>query len=283
MKPYYIGPVKITPLGTHAELSAKYNSRKRHEMKGYVNEPCPPDDNFGGKFYLLDYSEMGTTAWNDSKVDTDVRGLPSWKELKSYAEKTARGMLENFEAANKEKVVGTPNRCVTRGGSLEKATVWVEAMVRGFTSRSYAVGRTRDGDCWPEGVYVEVDCFELEIDFSKLSPETRAAYLRIRAESKKLNRKLNLMEPYKDAYKLASEKVAKAGEKKKEIDEKLARLDEERNALKHEAIFAIEEKTRLFIAEAKANEACHKRAKKLGLNVSKDSDGWAYGEVSLAA
>lgn len=283
MKPYFIGPVKVTPLGTHAELSAKYNSRKRHEMKSFVNEPCPPDDNFGGKFYLLDYSEMGTTAWDDSKVDTDVRGLPSWKELKSYAEKTARGMLENFEAANRKKVVGTPNRCVTRGGSLEKATVWVEAMVRGFTSRSYAVGRTRDGDCWPEGVYVEVDCFELEIDFTKLSPETRAAYLRVRAESKKLNRKLNLMEPFKDAYKLASEKVAKASEKKKEIAEKLARLDEERNAVKREAILALESSYISELEKKDANEACRKRAKKLGLNVSEDSDGWAYGDVSLAA
>jgi len=283
MKPYFIGPVKVTPLGTHAELSAKYNSRKRHEMKGFVNEPCPPDDNYGGKFFILDYSEMGTTAWDDSKVDTDVRGLPSWKELKSYAEKTARGMLENFEAANREKVIDTPHRCATRGGSLEKATVWVEAMVRGFTSRSYAVGRTRDGDCWPEGVYVEVDCFELEIDFTKLSPETRAAYLRVRAESKKLNRKLHLLKPYKDANKLASEKVAKASEKEKEIAEKLRRLAEEVNAMEVEAVFARKEKNRLDIAEVKANLACHKRAKKLGLNVSVDSDGWAYGDVSLAA
>jgi hypothetical protein len=264
-------------------LSAKYNSDRKHELKSFVNKPCPVGDNYGGAFFLLDNPEIGTTAYEDSKVEMYERGFPKFKELKEFAERAARKMLENFEDANKGKVVDTPHCCVTRGGSLKKETVWVEAMVRGFTSRSYAVGRTSDGDCWPEGVYVEADCFELEIDFNKLSPETRAAYLRVRAESKKLNRKLNLMKPYKDAYKLASEKVAKASEKKKEIAEKLARLDEERNAVKREAIFALEEKNRLDIAEAKANLACHKRAKKLGLNVSKDSDGWAYGEVSLAA
>ena len=211
----------------------------------------------------------------------DKRGFPSAKELAEYAHDEAILLHEKFVEEN-EKVLEAGINSNLEVGKLSGEEIYVEAMIRGYTNRNYAYNMIgSEGDSWPEGHYVIVDCFKIEIIFDLLSEKEKKSYLRAKAELKKLKHKLSAIAPYVRYANKVRTLENELKEERKKVSVKMRKLREQLDK-ELDKFSEIESEIRARIAEAETSESNVKAvAWKLGLDLPVDGEVKIYSRFKL--